>query len=81
MAVLVEDEVEVACGLGVISNGYFGLFDLVTEKSARNRGYATKLLNGMLNWAVANGATKAYLQVVADNQAAVSIYQKLGYQP
>jgi len=81
MAVLVEDEVEVACGLGVVSNGYFGLFDLVTEKTARNRGYGTKLINGMLSWAVANDATKAYLQVVADNQPAISLYKKLGYQP
>ena len=81
MAVLVEDEVEIACGIGVISNGYFGLFDLATEKSVRNLGYGTKLLNAMLGWAKTNGATKAYLQVVADNQPAISLYKKLGYQP
>lgn len=81
MAVLVENEVEIACGVGVISNGYFGLFDLATEKSARNMGYGTKLLNGMLGWAMTNGATKAYLQVVADNQPAINLYKKLGYQP
>ena len=81
MAVLVVDEVEIACGVGVISNGYFGLFDLATEKSAGNMGYGTRLLNGMLGWAKTNGATKAYLQVVADNQPAISLYRKLGYQP
>ena len=81
MVVLVEESVEVACGIGVISNGYFGLFDLVTEKSARNKGYALKLLNGMLSWAVSNGATNAYLQVVADNKPAINLYTKLGYKP
>ena len=81
MAVLVENEVEVACGVGVVSNGYFGLFDLVTEKSARNKGFGTKLVNAMLSWAMAKGATKAYLQVVADNQPAINLYKKLGYQP
>jgi GNAT superfamily N-acetyltransferase len=81
MAVLVENEMEVACGIGVISNGYFGLFDLATEKSARNMGYGTKLLNGMLSWALTNGATKAYLQVVANNQPAISLYKKMGYRP
>ena len=81
MAVLLENDIEVACGIGVISNGYFGLFDLVTEKSLRNRGYGKKLLKAMLNWATTNGATKAYLQVVADNTAAINLYKKLGYQP
>jgi len=30
--VLVENEIKIACGIGVISNGYFGLFDFATEK-------------------------------------------------
>lgn len=81
MAVLVENEVEIACGIGVISDGYFGLFDLATKKSARNMGYGTKLVNAMLGWAMTNGATKAYLQVVTDNQPAIGLYKKLGYQP
>ncbi len=80
MAVLVEDGIEVACGIGVISGDYFGLFDVVTKESMRNMGYGTKILNGMLNWAITNGATKAYLQVVADNHLAISLYKKLGYQ-
>ncbi|MCJ8313099.1 MAG: GNAT family N-acetyltransferase [Saccharospirillaceae bacterium] len=80
MVVLKVDEVEVACGLGVISDDYFGLFDIATKKSARNKGYATKLLDGMLRWAVENGASFSYLQVVAENQAAIKLYKKFGYQ-
>lgn len=80
MVVMVENKVEIACAVGVISNGYFGLFDLVTQKSVRNRGYGIKLVNGMLNWAVTSGATYAYLQVVAENRPAISLYHKLGYQ-
>ncbi|MFT5691847.1 MAG: GNAT superfamily N-acetyltransferase [Oceanicoccus sp.] len=80
MAVLVENGAEVACGVGVISNGYFGLYDLVTEHDSRKKGYATKLLNGMLCWAVAQGASTAYLQVVARNKSAISLYNKMGYE-
>ena len=80
MAVLVLDGVEVACGLGVLNGGSFGLFDIVTLRHRRNQGYATKLLNGMLSWAVLNGATDSYLQVVADNAPAISLYRKLGFQ-
>ena len=80
MAVLVEDGVEVACGLGVLNGGLFGLFDIGTLKAKRNQGYAAKLLHGMLSWALSNGATESYLQVVADNAPAVSLYRKLGFQ-
>lgn len=81
MAVLVENDVEIACAMGVISNGYFGLFDVATDKSYRNMGYGTKLLQGMLSWATSNGATHAYLQVVAANKPAISLYTNFGYQP
>ena len=80
MVVLVEDGKEVACGVGVIHNGYFGLYDIVTEQYSRKKGYAAKLLSGMLFWAVSMGASTAYLQVVADNQAAINLYSKMGYK-
>ncbi|MCJ8338690.1 MAG: GNAT family N-acetyltransferase [Pseudomonadales bacterium] len=69
----------VACAVGVLSNGYFGVFDLVTAPNARHRGYATNLLNSMLEWAVDQGATHSYLQVVAVNDAAIKLYQKFGF--
>ncbi len=80
LAVLKEDRTEIACGLGVISNRLFGLFDISTRKSARNKGYGTKLIEGMLHWAVENGASNSYLQVIADNQPAIKLYEKMGYQ-
>lgn len=80
MAVLFEEGVEVACGLGVLSSGLFGLFDIATVNRYRNHGYASKLLNGMLSWAAVNGATQSYLQVVAKNSPAVNLYRKLGYK-
>ena len=70
----------VACAVGVISNGYFGIFDLLTDPAVRNSGYATKLLNAMSDWALERGAMHSYLQVVAVNTAAINLYQKLGYR-
>ena len=80
LAVLIEEGVEVACGVAVISNQYCGIFDVVTGKNYRNRGYATKLLNALLNWAQSKGVTKSYIQVVENNQPAIHLYEKLGYQ-
>ena len=79
LAILVENGQDVACGVAVISNGYCGIFDIFTHKNFRNQGHATKLLNGLLNWALSNGATQSYIQVVANNHPAIKLYEKLGY--
>ena len=70
----------VACALGVLEAGFFGLFDVVTTLAHRNKGYATMMLSSMLGWACANGAVHAYLAVVEANAAARTLYGKLGYQ-
>ena len=70
----------VACGLGVLEGGYFGLFNLVTHPRWRNRGYGTKLVWGLLRWARDNRARHAYLQMVTDNAPARRLYAKFGFQ-
>ena len=75
----VEGQV-VACGLGVLTQTLFGLFDVVVDPSTRNKGYGTKLVNDMLTWANQQGAQDSYLQVVKENLVAQHVYQKLGYK-
>jgi GNAT superfamily N-acetyltransferase len=70
----------VACGVGVLELPYFGLFDLITASSQRNKGYGTKLVSGLLHWAQEHGATDAYLQVVGHNAPARHLYTKLGFR-
>lgn len=70
----------VACGVGVLELPYFGLFDLVTAPSQRNKGYGAKLVSGLLRWAQEHGATDAYLQVVSHNAPARHLYTKLGFR-
>ena len=69
-----------ACGLGVLEQDYFGLFDLVTAPQQRNKGYGAALVAGMLHWARHHGASHAYLQVLRSNAAARHLYAKLGFQ-
>jgi RimJ/RimL family protein N-acetyltransferase len=64
----------------VLENGYFGLFDLITDPRQWNKGYGTKLVNSLLHWAQENGALHAYLQVVSGNAPARHLYTKLGFQ-
>ena len=79
-AVLRVDRMPVACGLGVLENNIFGLFDIITAADQRKKGYATRLVKGMLAWARQQKATHAYLQVVGTNRDALAVYERLGFR-
>jgi ribosomal protein S18 acetylase RimI-like enzyme len=70
----------VACGMGVLEQEYFGLFDILTAPQQRNQGYGTSLVTAMLVWAMEQGAQHAYLQVVDTNAPARHLYAKFGFQ-
>jgi ribosomal protein S18 acetylase RimI-like enzyme len=69
-----------AMGLAVADRGWVGLYDVVTAPARRGQGHATRLLRHLLGWAAEEaGATRAYLQVMADNAPALGLYRKLGF--
>lgn len=76
---LYDDDRAVACGLGAIERGFLGLYDIVTNRLVRNRGYGEQLILHMLAWARENGATQSYLLVVGNNLPANRLYEKLNY--
>ena len=61
---------------------YVGLFDVRVANAERGRGLGRAVTEAMLDWArrqnVADGLT-AYLQVGADNVAALNLYGSLGF--
>ena len=77
---LVDGGLPIACGLGVLENRHFGLFDLITDPQHRNKGYGTQLVAGLLRWAQERGASHAYLQVMTLNQPARHLYAKFGFE-
>ena len=77
---LVKENRPVACGLGVLDGDYLGLFDLVTAPAERRKGYGRELVTNILSWAALHGAKTAYLQVVADNRPALSLYKEIGFK-
>jgi len=68
-----------SCGLGVLEQNLFGLFDIVTHIDFRNQGLGTTLISGMLNWAISQNARSSYLQVMDENSSAHRFYSQLGY--
>ncbi|MEK5438688.1 MULTISPECIES: GNAT family N-acetyltransferase [Paenibacillus] len=77
---LINNGVPTACGLGVIQNGYIGLFDIITASDQRRQGMAEQLLLALLHWGKTQGATTAFLQVVQANTGASALYDKLGFK-
>jgi ribosomal protein S18 acetylase RimI-like enzyme len=75
-----ELDAPVACGLSVIEGDLVGIFDVMTDRERRRRGYGRALVCAMLNWSREHGAETAYLQVVAENAPAIALYEALGFR-
>jgi N-acetylglutamate synthase len=69
----------IACGMGVVQDGFIGLFDIVTDAQYRNRGHGLQLVSDILAWGIEKGARKAYLQVMLNNPPALKLYSKVGF--
>src|SRR5262249_6477091 len=70
----------ISLGIGVFERGYVGLYDIVTAVVHRQQGFGTRLMLRLMAWGKTNGADYAYLQVMADNAAALKLYGNLGFQ-
>ena len=78
-ATLTLNGAPVGYGMAVVERGMVGLFDIVTDAAARRKGVGLRVVNALLAWGQAQGATQAYLQVVADNTPALRLYCALGF--
>ncbi len=76
---LVHDGVIVGVALGVLDEGWIGIYDVVVAAGHRRKGYARRIMMGVMAWGSQHGATQAYLQVVANNMSAILLYQSLGF--
>ncbi|ODN69096.1 GNAT family N-acetyltransferase [Methylobrevis pamukkalensis] len=71
----------VAAGSVVVEDDLAGIFDLAVAPHCRRQGYGRRLMSAMLARARTLGARRAYLQVMADNDAALGLYRSMGFQP
>jgi N-acetylglutamate synthase len=69
----------VACGLLKLEGAHAGLFALNTAPARRRRGLGTAIVGALLAEASRRGSRSAYLQVTADNEAALALYRHFGF--
>jgi ribosomal protein S18 acetylase RimI-like enzyme len=79
-AALPQDGQVVSLGLGVLEAGWLGLYDIVTAEPERGKGRARRLVNDLIGWAMLQGATGVYLQVMKNNDPAIRLYEGLGFK-
>lgn len=68
-----------AVGIGVVRDGWLGIFEVTTDPALRRSGHARGLVESLLGWGVAAGASSAFLQVVATNRSAIELYRGFGF--
>lgn len=66
-------------GLAVLERGAVGLYDIAVAPAQRGCGRGRALVQALLHWGAAAGATSAYLQVRAHNAVALRLYESLGF--
>lgn len=68
-----------AIGRGAYAEGWLGVALVEVAPAHRRRGLATHLLRALTTWGAEQGATQAFLQVLAENDTAIASYTKLGF--
>jgi len=76
----VEEKGPISCGLGVLQDRYFALYDIVTAANSRNRGFGREIVLNLLNWGKQKGAGTVYLHVMLNNEPALWLYSQLGFK-
>ena len=70
----------VASAVCVADGRLAGLFEVATAATKRRHGHARRLVQSALKWARQQGASQAWLQVEAENVAARSLYDSIGFR-
>jgi ribosomal protein S18 acetylase RimI-like enzyme len=78
-AAAIMGEKVVGIGLGVLDQGWLGLFSLVTEPKFRRQRVATSITQSLIGWGLSRGAQRGYLQVEESNDSAQQLYYGLGF--
>ena len=63
-----------------VSDDFADVLRVVVAPAARRQGIGAQLLGLGLAWAKREGADRAMLEVRADNQPAVALYRKFGFE-
>jgi GNAT superfamily N-acetyltransferase len=73
-------EPAIAIGRAVVTQGWLGVSAVEVEPGRRRQGFGSAVLDALLAWGADCGAPSAYVQVLADNAAALALYARRGFR-
>jgi ribosomal protein S18 acetylase RimI-like enzyme len=66
---------------GTVADGVVNVFAMWVRPDRRHEGIGRRLLLEVIEWGKENGASRARLGVVDDNEAAAELYDSVGFMP
>lgn len=75
------DGTPLAAALAVRLGALVGIFQMLSNPAARRAGHARQILRSALLWGQQMGASRAWLQVTVENDAAQALYRSSGFHP
>ncbi len=69
-----------ASGLAAVRDDWWGVRSVEVAPEHRRQGLALRVMAALAEWGAEQGATTAYLQVLADNDPALALYARLGFR-
>ena len=78
--VAVDGGESAGAGFGVVVDALLGVFEIVVRPEYRRRGHARRLMAALHQFGRREGARRAFLQVLEDDEPAIDLYRSLGYE-
>jgi GNAT superfamily N-acetyltransferase len=74
----------IAIGRGALTTApdgthWLGISAVTVSEAHRRRGHGRAICAALASWGVSRGAQRGYVQVLTDNEAAITLYASLGY--
>lgn len=69
-----------AAAMAVRFGDLVGLFEVVSNPDLRGLGFGRRILRNAMKWGREHGARQAWLQVVAQNETAIGLYENEGFE-
>lgn len=66
--------------MAVVEEARIGIFNIFVKENKRKKGYATEIIKAILVEARKINIRKGYLQVINNNEHAIKLYKKMGFE-
>jgi ribosomal protein S18 acetylase RimI-like enzyme len=76
----IDDGEPAGAGFGVVVDSLLGIFEIVVLPEYRRRGHAGRIMAALHRFGLGEGAQRAFLQVLEDDEPAIALYRSLGFE-